>query len=288
MLLIAEDLPSDYQSKTALEKQDLLWQQIKSSLYEKLPVTGVSPFDMLKLFDIKYLTTTIGYQSDEMPIKRKRLIHTYGTVAKIFFKPASDTPYTGLFKSVVPGIIRASVVRYDPNNLMPGIAIKLFVDGHPSLNTVGLHTIDGQGKDYNFFAYPFSNIIPPPKSSLMVSVLDVFTKAAKTFDPDANAMKVSLNPFAKINSDGSEVADPIAPMQIYFYPTKDVLQDSKDNRDFRIKLAELVAGTKLFEVFVKNPDKPDDLLLIGEIILDSQFIASKYGDEKIFFQHPVK
>lgn len=287
-VLTAEDLSSDYQTKKALEKQELLFKQIENSKYQKLPTVGVSFFDMINLFDVKYLTKTISHQSDEMPAKRKRLIHTYGAVAKITFKPSIDTPYTGLFKSIVPAIIRASVVRYDPNNLMPGIAVKFLVDGAPSVNTLGLHNIDGQGKDYNFFANPFSNIIPPPKSSLMVSVLDAFTKAAKIFNQEANAMKVSLNDFARINSDGSNEDNPISPEQIFFYPTKDVLQDSKDNRDFRIKLSELPIGTKLFDLYAKNPDSTNDLLLIGEITLDSPFIASKYGDEKIFFQHTVK
>jgi hypothetical protein len=285
---IAQQLPDNYQNKSALEKQDLLWKQIENTKYDKLP-TVLSGLDMSNLLKVDYITKTISHESDEMPSKRKRLIHTFGSVAKITFTPKSSTPaFTGLFSSIVPGIIRASVVRYDPNNLMPGIAVKFLIDGHPSLNTHLLHNIDGQGKNYNYFAYPFSNIIPPPTSSVMRAFLDVFTKAARVFNPDANAMKVSVAAFAEINVDGSKVTDPLAPEQIFFYPAIEISQDSKDKRDFRIKLSELHVGTKLFDVYVNNPSDKNNLLLIGEITLDSQFVASRYGDDIIFFQHLVK
>ncbi|HBD96306.1 MAG: hypothetical protein A2015_15395 [Spirochaetes bacterium GWF1_31_7] len=287
--LVGQNLPVDYQSKTALEKQNLLWRQIESSEYTSLPTKGVSPFDIFKLFQVKYLTPTITHQSDEMPLNRKRLIHSYGSVAKIQYTPsAGSAQYTGLFKSVLHGIIRASVVQYNPDNLQPGIALKFLIDGKPSLNTVALHTIDGQGKNYNYFAYPLSNIIPPPKSSLMMSILNVFTKAAQVFNPDGSALKVSLKPFAEINADGSIESNPIGPEQIFFYPATGTAEDSNDNRDFRLKLNELSEGSKLFDVFVKPADETTGLILIGEINLESRFIASKYGDEKIFFQHIVQ
>lgn len=285
----AEGLPADYQTKKAIEKQQLIWEQIELSKYDKLPVKGVNGFDMLNLFKVKYLTKTISHQSDEMPVSRKKIIHTYGSVAKITFIPADYTPkYTGLFDCIVPGICRASVVMYDKNNLQPGLALKFFVDAHSSLNTVALHTIDGQGKNYNFFEYPFSNIIPPAKSVFMRNVLDFFTKAARVFNPDGNAMKVSITPFSKIRVDGKLETTPVAPKQLYFHSNSKCNSDPDDSRDFRIKLGELPAGIKLFDVFVKKSDITDELLLIGEIRLDSKFIASKYGDEKLFFQHIVE
>jgi hypothetical protein len=289
MKFIAQQLPDDYQTKSASEKQALLWNNVEKTAYKKLPVQGPSGLDMANLLNVNYLTKSISNESDEMPSKRKRLIHTYGSVAKIIYTPISSTPaFTGLFSSVVPCIIRASVVKYDPKNLMPGIAIKFLVDGHPSLNIHALHNIDGQGKNYDYFANPFTNIIPPPTSPTMRTILDVFTKAARTFTSDGSAMKVSVDAFAKINADGSLAANPHAPEQIYFYPTTEVTHDSKDNRDFRIKLSELPVGTKLFDVFVNNPADKNNPLLIGKITLESKFIASQYGDEIIFFQHLVK
>lgn len=279
------DLPEDYQNMSAMEKQSQQWDLISKSAYDKLPVKGVSFGDVLKLFQVNYLKTSISHTSDEMPQSRRRIIHTYGSCAMVTFVPAEETPYTGLFNSTVPGIIRASVVTYDVNNLMPGIALKFYIDGHASLNVVALHSIDGQGKDYNFFANPFSNIIPPSKSAFMRSVLNFFTKAAKLFTADGSAMKVSLSPLGKVDVSGAVVDSPASPERVYFYPSEFVMQDSSDNRDFRIKLGELSEGVKLFDVFAETES---GLLLIGKVNLESKFTASVYGDNRIFFQHHVK
>ena len=60
--------------------------------------------------------------------------------------------YSGVFQGAECAFLRLSLT-FDPKKkgVAPGLALKVLRDGLPSTNVSSLYSLDGQGKDYNFF-----------------------------------------------------------------------------------------------------------------------------------------
>ena len=54
--------------------------------------------------------------------------------------------------------------------------------------------------------------------------------------------------------------------------------------DCRTALRSIPAGTVLWQLWAKESEAAPEQL-IGRIVSESAFVPSKYGDEKLFFQH---
>ena len=96
------ELPDNYQSLSAFEKESLLWNEILSSPWKSLPPLSGKGWGSI-LANLKSLTslkTTFDHQSDTIPEERIKIIHTYGSVARMLFLPADQTPFTGLLNEV--------------------------------------------------------------------------------------------------------------------------------------------------------------------------------------------
>ena len=99
---------------------------------------------------------------------------------------------------------------------------------------------------------------------------------------------------AQTKADGSKVppAEVRTPFEIIFEPTKEVqglyakqLAEEPEG-DMRIALGSLSIGTVLYNVLLTaTRDADAERHLAGTITMTSKFIASKFGDENIFFQH---
>lgn len=88
----------------------------------------------------------------------------FAAVAPARLNINSNSTFTGIFKagSSSPAIIRLSVAKQDPDHFLPGLALKVLIDGKASQNIIAMFSLDGQGKDKNFFANTFWNIIDDP------------------------------------------------------------------------------------------------------------------------------
>jgi hypothetical protein len=78
---------------------------------------------------------------------------------------------------------------------------------------------------------------------------------------------------------------PRAPFEMIFQPTKEVQQSSDPTPDFRIKLRAIPAGATLFRVLARDTEGDETTTEIGVIRTASPFKSSRYGDERLFFQH---
>ncbi len=56
------------------------------------------------------------------------------------------------------------------------------------------------------------------------------------------------------------------------------------NKDVRLGLAQIPAGTVLFRVKARASAAAEPEL-IGSLAIESQFVASEFGDRALFFQH---
>ena len=282
-------LPVDYQSWTADQKQQVIWEdRILSSQYKTLP--PLKPIDVMGLFRT-ILRKKMDRQSDEAPTLWEKAVHAHGSVAKIKFVSAVNTPFTGLFEEADYGLLRMSLAG-DPRRrgLAPGLAIKLFVDDKPSANVSALVSFMGQGKNYNVLANEFSNIVPPVRQIGAKLINLMFMRV--TWFPN----KLSLKDWAAVNQYGEPVAKPHAPNQIFLVPNPKIRFVSRAPHDFRDDMAKIPPDTRLFTVYAVDPKRVKESKIapaklrklarcIGYIDTTSKFMSSFYGDRHLFFRH---
>jgi hypothetical protein len=284
-----ESLSADYESWTARQKQDFLWEnRILKSRYDRLP--PLEKIDVIGLF-ITALATKMDRLADEAPRKWKKAIHARGSVAKIAFIPTDDTPFTGLFAGADCGLLRLSVTG-DPSarGFAPGLALKLFIDGKPSENFSALVSLTGQGDNYNFFAHEFSNIVPTVNQIGPRLINLIFRRVSKY------PTKLFLADMSEFDQRGQIVKEPCYPSQVFLVPNPSVQFPETPGRDFREDLATIPSGTRLFSVYGVDPSEVSDeemgkpeyrqkAKLLGYIQTNSEFISSSYGDIRLFFRH---
>lgn len=287
-------------SQPACQKADFIWSnKIAPSLYgTELPaLTAPGIWDALRLampsFTVKSLTT----EGDELEQGRRKLVHAFGAVARVRFvaNRAVASGYTGIFQSGAECVIGRLSVATKPTatRSVPGLALKFFIDGnHPSVNLQIMNSIDGQDGN-NYFEKTFSNIIPPAASFATRLVAGFFERAANRFgakDPDPGHLTVEH--LAAIETDGTKVAAPRAPYQVLFKPRPAASARFKGatmKDDFRIKLADFPVGEVLYDVYALDKgETAEQGKLLGQLVLNSKIVASRYGDEKLYFQHNME
>ncbi|EIE19287.1 hypothetical protein COCSUDRAFT_58584 [Coccomyxa subellipsoidea C-169] len=297
-------LPQDYQDLSASQKRDALWASIQSSTYPSgaaLPAQGPGAAAELQLLWPPYLWATFLHSSDALPRGRVKLIHTFGSVCKVSLKinPASRQAfggppgYSGIFKSGGAGLLRLSPAKQNFGSFQPGAGLKILISGRPSVNFLIMPTLDGQGNDFNAFRHPYTNVLAPPQDARLRVVAASFAVAVPTLSANAahrpeDARHLPMLEAAQVQADGTEVpiADVRAPYQIILQPTPEITAAYHVvmQEDMRLSLAQIAAGSLLFEVQVRE-SATAELESIGSIVMESEFLASGFGDEVLFFQH---
>ncbi|PSB24113.1 hypothetical protein [Stenomitos frigidus] len=284
-----DSLPTDYPSWKADEKQSFLWhQRILLSQYERFP--ALKKIDVIGLF-LTVLNKKMDCLADEAPRHWKKAIHAHASVAEIRFVPAAETPFTGLFRGADYGLLRLSLTGNPADRgFAPGLAVKFFLDGQPSANFSALVSLDGQGKNYNFFANEFSNIVPVV-NRLGPKLINLIFRRASHFPT-----KLDLQNLGVVRQDGQVETTPHYPLRLFLVPNDNVQFAETPPHDFRTDLATIAPGTSLFSVYGVDPanvsdDRVDQLedrqnaQLMGSIETTSAFVASDYGDRRLFFRH---
>ena len=281
----AVDQPG-YEEQSAATKQQVLQTQIEATEYQTLPQwTGLEPLSMfgLALNPIRsmvrnFFNVTLDRNSDVLPQGRKKGIHTYGSTVAIEFVADGNSQFTGLYQGVTYGMARLSLAtKPSATNTVPGIAVKFLVDGKPSLNFVAMYSLNGQ-PSYNFFANEFSTFVELPSSGPLKILGAAFGTATK--EPS----KVDSAFLGNINQDGSSVASPAAPQRLTLVPNRAQLKFDDEQHEVRDDLASIAIGTTLYEVYGAGVDGKNQVY-IGRIVTSSRVVASKFGDESLFFRH---
>lgn len=276
------DVPTNYQALSAAEKLDILWKEnLIPNEYKVVPeIQSLGLFDLVKLMSKSFLAKSFDHESDEMPEGRVKLLHPFGSVVQIEFVPTPKASSSGLLKSGAIGIARLSLAG-NPNLMgyTPGMGLKLLVDGKPSVNLHVMNSLSGQNNDQNFFALEFSNILPKPPFYLSL-LAQAFTRVKSP------PTELNINGITQVNSSGEVVeSENIKNVyQIVFRPNPELAIASDTQRDFREELAEIPSGSTLYSVFTRRHES-SDLKKVGYLVTRSEFVASRYGDEKLFFQH---
>lgn len=301
-------LTEEYRNRSASEKQTILWERISEATYpdDKLP-NDFSAFAVINMANPFYIIKAFTLDSDEMADGRKKVFNMYGAVAKVVFKVMaqgiSGFKYTGMFSSGGSGIMRFSLAERtlsDADLYRPAIALKLFVDGQSSINLFAVGASEGQWNTFsagrkeanrNFFACDFTTSPGPAHLSQYVTPPPIWLFNYRT--RPSSWEKAPLWKAATIASDATTVsgAEAVIPDEVIFCPDSDMIdfmEDEVSNStgmvDFRTHLSAIPVGAVLFKVMARRDGKTDPEE-IGVIILDSPIVASKYGDEHLYFQH---
>lgn len=291
-------VPDGYESLKACDKQDVLWQKIQTSLHRELPpLRSFGAFQLLAMAK-QHVSTKGSHVSDFAPPGWTKYLHNRGMIAKVKIVPASQK-YTGLFQGADCALLRLSLT-FQPGGsraVAPGLALKILRDGVPSANVSALVALDGQGGDYNFFKYPMSNIVPISGSFGAGLVHKVFATASKW--PE----ELLASDFAAVDVRGAKVASVVSPRQLFFVPGEGLALPSEEH-ELRDDFIKIPNGTTIYHVravpekfagFNYADYKPETVAEflkqsepVADIVMTSEFRASAFGDEGIFFRHQLR
>jgi hypothetical protein len=179
----------------------------------------------------------------------------------------------------------------------PGLALKILRDGVPSANISALVSLNGQGKDYNFFRHPMSNILPEGSGLGQALVHRLFRRV--TGYPE----ELLVQHMASIDAHGEKVLKVVSPRQLFFVPVPGI-SSASEKHDVREDFAVIPEGKKIYELralpekymgieysgytaamaesFVKESEH------IADIVTTSEFLSSSFGDDGIFFHHELR
>lgn len=276
---IDEPLPERYEVWTAAEKLMYLWEQ--RMLATEFP--SFPPFESRGLPVSRHdLEESFDYVSDQMPPGHRRALHLRGSVARAAWEAEAHVPYTGLFLGAEQALVRLSLGTAPrwPAGFVPGLGIKLLVDGAPSANLHVMNSVDGQGTNHDVFALPFSNKLPPAKGWLTWIGAQFFRRVKS--DP----FHLPVDHLARTTQDGHQVDRPRWPYQLHFLPGAAVRgqRDPMARHDFRADLAKIPEGTVLYEVHAsESPDAAP--APIARLVTRSRFVSTWWGDERLFLKH---
>ena len=283
-------------SRSACEKAETMWNSnILPSRYATLPpLVSVGLRDVIRMGDSDFSIRVLTNESDELDAGRRKLVHAFGAEARLRLEinSGAGNRYTGIFRSGAQCAIGRFSMANKPTEegAVPALALKIFIDGQrPSVNLHLMNSADGQ-QGHNFFALPFSNILPPAQSYSTALLDRLFGEAAVKYGAkDPNPGRLTLDHLAGVALDGTPVAAPVMPYQLVFRPSEAAqasMRGARAEDDFRLLLAELPPGLVLYEIFaVDEGESLEEARLLGRLILSSPIIASAYGDEKLHFQH---
>lgn len=286
--------PPGFEALTADEKARVFWHDLilktEYPAVERPDLVMASPQQLasVALFPSR-LVKTFRRTDDMMESTRPKIIHTAGATAAIIFKPNEASRFTGVLASPpqggARGILRLSLAipPKAKKAITPGIGLKLFVDGNPSLDLLAMNHTVGQGRDFNLFANTFTHDLRNEHEELrrpQRAMQFFFKRVAK------NPRHLTIDHLAEISQNGFAVAEPIVPERLVFRPHADVRHVFRNRQydDFRDVLAAIPEGAALYSVDAVGEGDDGSDLCIGTISSESRFVSSVAGD-RIFFRH---
>ncbi len=295
----------DYEYYTSEQRLNYHWEWMGCTEYGK----GDNPeyatrfssllFDVIKggVTSLFFLERSFTNSTDELDRGRVKMIHPYGTAAKVElvaapFDRACPSDYTGMFtEESVTGLARLGWAASPKllNGYIPGMAIKFFVEGQDSVNLQLIHKLDAEPDVPNFFSNPLTNVLPEPQSPVTKGLVKIFSLVAD------EPLRLSLAHLAKVYSDGTRIDEAYAwaPYRIEFRPTDGAhdLYESElaadASADFRDIFNRYPAGTTLYEVYAYE-DEDSCASHIGSLETTSEFRAASWGDRNLQFQHATE
>jgi hypothetical protein len=275
-------LPVDFNKFSSVKKLETHKQLMYKSKYQVLPMSSPSLSSFTNLINTKSLAFAFLNDTDARSSKQGTMkpIHGLGISAPVFYTPTdyATKQYTGIYSSGGIGFIRLSrATTIIP--FTPGLALKIFVDGEPSVNFHAMYSLDGQGNDLHFFTNTFTTKIEKPISLIVKVLAYFFHRSLQQISQNPNdrpesELEIPLLEAGKITSSGSKVDICVAPKMLYFVPKVGYIPTEND---FREDIANnIIYPNVIYEIQDENKET------VGTISLLDNFIASIHGDNMAF------
>lgn len=182
----------------------------------------------------------------------------------------------------------------DSKGLLPSVALKFLIDGIKAENLFGMPSFH-ETTSWDFFDTDLKSRVKPFQKETDQCLIDTIQK--KLIEATNRPFSTAVSTIGDRFVDGKFVfgedqvmkskRDVKVPYELsYSSPFKGHEYDeSIDERDWVTKLQEIgKSGTKILDVFAKRTldSEPEK---IAEIELTSDLLTSKFGDERLHFQH---
>lgn len=291
-------VPEKYESLSACEKQDVLWERVEGSVHKQLPEYQKLGLMQVMAMAHQELSLKGSMFSDFAPDGWKKYLHRRGAVAKVKIVPVKER-FGGIFEGADCAILRLSLT-YTPGGskpVAPGLALKVLRDNMYSANISALVSLDGQGDDYDFFRHPMSNIVPTGEEMGQKLVHAIFKKVSPY--PE----ELSVQDMATMDSAGKKSPQSFFPRQLFFVPSDSVKSSSKKH-DVREDFVAIQEGTVVYHIYALSdkhanfkysnytPDMAKKFLKdsehVADVVTTSSFVASAFGDDGMFFRHQFR
>lgn len=292
-------IPANYEVLKACEKQDVLWEKAQATIYKEMPEYKKMGLPQLMGMGMQELRIKGNLHSDFAPDGWKKYLHRRGAIAKIKIVPMNNK-YSGIFQGADCGILRLSLTYKTAGDkpVAPGLALKVLRDGTYSANVSALVSLEGQEKDFNFFRHPMSNIVPISSRLGQKLVHKIFNKTSQY--PE----ELVLTDMAQIDSQGKKLAKASSPRQMFFVPGKSIQSFSSDEHDVREDFLKISEGVIIYHLYAlpekysvfdysnyslaKAAQFVKESEHVADIVTTSEFVASEFGDDGIFFRHQLR
>jgi hypothetical protein len=269
-----------YHWARAERKRDVLWEIVERTRYQTLPPIEFSyQLSLMRAVYLEVLRRPFITAEDGRP-PRTKLFHPWGTGVKVRFDPAPDSPYTGLFETGAIGVARLSIAMTE-EAYVPGIALKLLVDGRPSENLVLVSRLNPE-LSRDFFGPPLTNLLDPPTEP---PFSQGWSLAYWWLSFVADPIGQPVEHLALVKRSGEPVAEPRAPHRLCLRAPEGLGFDPETRVDFRELLAQLAPGTEIYRMYGQPEGNGSREVLLGSIVTESEVIASSFGDEMLSFRH---
>jgi len=289
----------DFEDQSFEDKNEYFWDKIIANRTH-----GKAPF-ILPIF-MESMQTVFDNMKDEMPVGRKKYIHSIGSICKFELDIKAKSPYTGIFaQGKQEGFIRmGSALPPTSTGLTPGLGFKFARKGVPSGGFVGLYSLVA-GTTWNFFEKSQSNHIAAPVGPTMIL-------AKKFMQASQCAPQVGLSDLARYSQDGTEHKDPQFPFKLFMVPSQKVqmtaengmpkMTDGKWTVDqVHEFMDKFEVGTPLYKVYACDKPKTNGAELnptdgsveeaceepfeLGDMVTTSECTTSSYGDNEFHVRH---
>lgn len=291
-------IPNNYETLSACEKQDILWNKALATTYQELPEYRPVGIAQLVAMGRQELTIKGNLHSDFAPEGWKKYLHRRGALAKVKIV-AKNNNYSGIFQGADCALLRLSLTYKTTKSrpVAPGLALKVLRDKTSSANISALVSLEGQVHDFNFFKYPMSNIVPIGEG-LGHKIIHRIFRSVSPYPEELLASDMAL-----IDSHGEKAANLVAPRQIFFVPVSG-LNFSSDEHDVRKDFLTIPEGTTIYQIHLVSDKYTNFNYLnytaenvssflkesthVADIVTTSEFLASEFGDDGIFFRHQLR
>lgn len=292
-------LPWDYTTLPAQQKQSYLWQQMSAD------TKGGSFDNPLKTLyyagQTSYTRLMQSVTADWREPGHQKITHGQGGHALAHFNWLPNN-YTGMFQKADHCVIRMANAAVPGTIAMnaygPNLAIKCLNDGKQSANLQNLWQLDGYAllpkdttKSCSYFEAPVGPHTPL-RDDINFGLKNIFVPDFNKVDP--NSLLVGVSQFALVNQSGHSVSSAQFPFSLHFQPRKEYNKVPCTFDDYISQLKNIpmsMVGKTLYDVYaihdpwVERPHGKPDVKKIGELVLDTAFISSTYGDQQLFFEH---